>query len=93
MDKILEYNGYRFNICVKLNHVAERRIGGKCLHQVVINDLGATRFYLVAEVETSGLEEKIKHFEQKAMEYADLHSGIKVQKSVEEELLEQLGFK
>lgn len=45
-SKIYEYKKYKFNISVELNTKVERGLNGKKYHTVILNDMGATNFYI-----------------------------------------------
>lgn len=90
MNKKIQYKGYDFNIKVTLNAQMERNFNSVPKHEVIINDMGASNFYVKKMVTSSELLETIESLEKSAKRYVDEKTSSVLTK--EQELLINLGF-
>ncbi len=71
LNKIFEYNGYKFNIKVELNWRVERRINGLREHRITINDMGPSNYNKQYTCDSNLLESTISLAETAMIDYVD----------------------
>jgi len=91
LNKQFQYGDHKFNIKVELNHLVEKRIGGKKEHRIILNHMGPSNYYRTSLCQTPELEKTISLMEGEAKSWVDSHKHEN--KSQEEKILEGLGFK
>lgn len=89
-NKVSEYNHYRFNTKVQLNHSAVRTPGGVVTHLITINDMGVTNYYRTYECVSGDLEKTVNLAYANACAWVDDRDHTR--KSVEQITLEKMGF-
>jgi len=90
-NKRFRYFNYVFNISVELNFEAERRMGGRVSHQIIINDMESTNYYDKFKCISDDLEKAIEDGISRAQKYVDERESGKVT-TEEESFLISKGF-
>lgn len=92
MNQVWNYMGYEFNVRVQFDTMAEKCIGGKRFHTIILNHLSAANYQEQDnEAEDSNLCKRLKQIKGKAMSWVDKRGNTQPLSPVQLELLEE-GF-
>lgn len=88
MNKVVEYDNYKFNIKVELNAINEKRIDGKQYHRVTITNMGSVNWFHTKNVLSEHLRMCVSDFQILAQDFV----SKKDNRTNEEKVLSDIGF-